>query len=79
MVSITCLNSYVLPGLGQNLLLKMYTIPANIVQDLPLEKYVILSDTFQNLLFPMGFVRCIELSVCVMDHFFADSIHLSDL
>ena len=50
MVSITCLNSYVLPGLGQNLLLKMYTIPANIVQDLPLEKYVILSDTFQNLL-----------------------------
>ena len=51
---------------------------SDINHDPMLDKYVVLAEIGHNNPFTMGCVQRIELSICIMDHYFTNLIYLYD-
>ena len=75
LVSNLLLNTYIIPAdIIQYLILATYVVLADIKHNIPLATCVVLADTNHNILFTVGCVKYIDLSVHVMAHYCSDSI-----
>ena len=64
-------TSYAIIGLVQDLPLTTHVLPDELGHYLLLDTYVALAEIIHNILFPVGCVRCIAFSVCMMAKYYA--------